>query len=587
MEFFLLALIVSVIGAAPLAVYQRFGTAILVGICETIVIWVIYYLAVPSLVWPWWGAAGVTVLFLWFVNAVINSWIADTQSEPHKGGWAFPVALMVLMFLSCFRGWTALRDDDYAAMLGKVEERKWTQDVQPKDPKHIRMASIENALQLARQTLGQMGAIGSQFSVADSNFVAPQLINGKFKIIVPIDFRGWLTWRATKRIPGYIVIDGEDPTVPGEFVKLPENEQFVYSPNACWEYRLDRHLWYNGYAAKGLTLYSLEIDERGKPWWVVTVFEPTIFTSGEKVLGVVLVDPVTGKSEFQKQGEIEEWVDMVIPKDYMENYISWHGKYQNGWLNSWTGKTAVTEAEDPIMVFGSDGLPYWVTGLTSDNGKDMSLIGLYYTQTRTGHTVFYQADGSIDTMILDAIAKHGQVQFRHLHGAVPQIYNIYGTMAAVAPLLNEKHLFSGVAIVNVREIQQIAIGNDQYEAFRNYQNILSLSGKQIAPDLTRVLSRLTGAVDRISTIEQNGTVTFFIKLEGIPHVFTAGMGILPSPAKLPITKPGDTVVVEFYASGESSEPLRTFENLSILLETTVAEEEVKAAASERKAAETK
>lgn len=575
MSFYLLGLVVSVIGVVPLLVAGQPRKAVALGVVSTLVFGTLYYLVPPSLVWPWWGVAGISVLLLWLIVSLLASSINDKEEsdKAFSRTFLFPVGLMLGMIFSFCRGCGMFVANDYANMIGEVEERVWTQDVQPKDPRHIRMASHENAVMLARQALGQAGAIGSQFQILEKS-ATPQFINGKFAIVVPLDFNGWLTWRATKKVPGYILVDGEDPRAPATVVMLKEGDQFVYTPGAYWGNNLERHLWSDGYYDKGLDSYTLEVDDNNKAWWTVTVYEPTIFASGERMVGVVIVDPVTGSSTFYPTGKIPVWVDFALPSEFASNYVNWHGQYRDGWVNSWNQRKNITQAEDPILVYGSDNQPYWVVGVTSDNVSDSSLVGLYYINSRTGKATFYRASGSTHEAIVDAVDMNEQVRYRHLHGTVPQIYNVYGTMTSVIPLLNDSHLFNGVAIVDVENLQVIGIGHDQFEALRAYQKALPVSEHQIAPELAAGLNKVTGKVDRIAVLPQGGEATFCVHLVDLPHVFTAGMSL--SPDKLPLTQVGDDVTIQFYSSGESVEPMHTFENLSLPLESTVAQEEVRA-----------
>ena len=179
---------------------------------------------------------------------------------------------------------------------------------------------------------------------------------------------------------------------------------------------------------------------------------------------------------------------------------------------------------------------------------------------------------------MNAVNKNEQVQFRHLHGSVPQIYNIYGTMCSVVPLLNESHLFQGVAIVDVANIQVIGIGKDQFEALRAFQKALPVSGRQMAPELSRKIEKLEGKVSRIATINQNGDATFYLVLESVPHLFTCGISLCPE--KLPVTQTGDTVRIEYYCSSERIEPLHSFDNTSLKIEGTAGEKEVREAGAE-------
>ena len=568
MEFILFALLVSAFGVIPLLAHGKVGAAGYVFAVASVLFSVIFYFAVPSSVWPWWGIYGTCAWILWIASAIVDSVLEDNLQ------WTaiFPTALTIIYIVSgSARGWAIVNADEYAAMIGNVEERSWTQDVQPKDPRHIRMSSSENAATLARQTLGQAGSIGSQFQVDESRMTL-QKIKNEFWWVAPLDFNGWATWRATRKVPAYVRVSAENPTLPGELVNLSDDQQLRYTPEACWGTNLARHLWYSGYRDKGLIDDSLEIDDNGKPWWVVTVFHPTLFESGEKIDGVVVVDPATGDNKFYALDQVPDWIDRVVPRSFAKNYIKWRGMLHLGWTNAywlWGAGKDLTVPEEPNLVYGSDGYLMWATGATSPNENDTSLVGIYYTHSRTGRTVFYKAKGSTESAVLSAVDKDDQVQFKHLHGADTQLYNVYGTMAAIVPLLNENHLFQGVAIVNIENIQIMGIGSDQFTALRDYQKVMPLSGHQIAPELAHDIKVVEGVVDRRADVVLGGDQAIYLHISGVPHIFMASPKLS---AELPMTKEGDRVSVKFYASGEQVEPMEAFDNLSLKLEATTAEQ---------------
>jgi hypothetical protein len=578
MDFLFLALLVAALGSIPLWIRRKFVEGTFFLVVSALILWGIFYLSTPLTVWPLKGAYGYLTILLFFIAAIIASFEdGEPVFHPEMIG---AIVLVLVAFIAPMGGCGFIGHSKYASLLGEVEERVWTQDVQPKDPRHMRMSCSENAAFVAKQAFGQAGAIGSQFEVKNE-LVTPQLINKQFRLIVPVDFAGFWRWLYTKKIPGYIVVNGEDPTVPGTFVQLPEDKQFRYSPSAYWSHNLARHIWRKGYRNYAFTSCKLEVDDSNKEWWIVTLYKPVAAFWGPRFEGVLLVDPVSGDCIRHEPGKIPLWVDLAIPGEFVEKWVDYRGFYHRGWWNSWLGKKELTCAENPVMVYGNDGEPYWVTGQTSINTKDTSLLGLYYTDTRTAKTVSYKADGSTDASILNAVAKNEQVQYKQLHGVVPQVYNVLGTMASVVPLLNDGHMFQGVAVVNVKNVQIMGIGKDQFEAFREYDRLLSQSGHQVAPDLSRKIDRVVGTVKRITLVPQGSVPVFYLLIDGVPHSFTAGLQLSP---ELVFTREGDQVVITYYASGQTLEPMDSFDNQAIALESTQQEKDVASQAGIERAA---
>jgi hypothetical protein len=347
-------------------------------------------------------------------------------------------------------------------------------------------------------------------------------------------------------------------------------------PGACFGENLERHLWSEGYYDVGLTDYTFEIDEAGKAWWVVTVFEPTIAFWGEMVTGVAVVDPGNGDITFYPLGRVPHWIDRVIPADFVENWIEAYGEYRNGWVNSWWGKKDIVVPEEPNIVYGSDGEPYWATGITSHNEKDESLVGLIYTHARTGKSVYYRAVGGTDTAVLEAV--NNKVAYKKWHGASPVLYNLYGTMASIVPLLGESHTFQGVAIVRVDTLQ-VAVGEDQYVALREYQKMLAMSGQQVAFEAEHDQQRLEGTVDRFAAEVKGAETMYYLHLAGVDRLFTGASELSP---KLPLTHEGDMVELVYIASGEDVVPLIGFDNRSLPLQASPIQQAVRDAAATRR-----
>jgi len=552
---FLLTLLVAALGAAPLLFSSSKGTSRLLaaGIVAGAIVatgFPILYFGKVSLAPPLWGLYGVFVLGGWVLSAVIDG--VGAERVTYLTGVA-AVGAVVVLGRAC-TGCAAFRSDDYAKMIGHVEERVWTEDVQPADPGHIRLVPHEMALWLGNKQLGESGAIGSQYQISSEGLTL-QRIKGELWYVAPLDYRSFSTWQSSDHAPGYVMVHGEDPKRP---VVVKADERFLYTPGAYFGKSLERHLQDAGYRDVGLTDYSLEIDEAGKAWWVVSVYEYTIGYAGEKVTGVVVVDPTTGDTSYHGIGQVPDWIDRVVPKSFAKTYIADWGKYRGGWVNSWWGKRDLTEPEEPSLVYGHDGDPYWVTGITSTNENDEALIGLVYTDARTGVSTLYRTSGGTDAAILQAV--NNKVSFRKWHGASPVVYNINGTMASVVPLLGENHTFQGVAIVNIENPQYVALGDNQYQALREYQRLMAQSGDHASIDANKQAATRRGKVDRIAAEATPSGTSYYLFLEGGAKVYTAGSEISP---ELSLTRSGDEVEITCLETSDDVLTMLSFDNLAL------------------------
>jgi len=575
MYFALFALITAVLGIIPIFILKRYTVAIVTGVVSFFVLWGFYYLLVQSMVWPLGGTIGIIVLIFWIIIAFAAG--ADGENNFKFVVW-FPIALIVL-FIG--RGCAAsewVNPVEYASLIGNVEKEEWTQNVQPLDPKHIRLVARELAEFLADKQLGSApGAIGSQFKIS-KNTMTLQEVNGKLQYIAPLDFGGLWEWNSANVSPGYVIVDAEDPLKPA-VLKL--GKKFRYTPEAYFGNNLDRMLHKKGYLISStITDRSFEVDDNEKPWWVVTVYEPTIGWWGDKIKGVVVLDPDSGEDTFYPLGKIPEWIDRAVPQDFVSDYISYYGSLSGGYWNKnsmFGAKLNLTEPETPFFVYGADGRSYWSTGITSTNVNDQSTIGYMYTDARTGKSKFFHAVGATDEAVITAV--DNKVAYKKWHGTGPTLYNIYGKLSSIVPLLGENHTFQGVAIVDISNMQ-VALGDNEIQALREYQKMISSSGKQIAPEMARQQENVEGVVDRCSHETKGSETIYYLYIKTIPYTFTGTSEL--SPAKLPITEKGDRVKISYIASGEDAQPMLSFDNLSISVKQTQNQEAVKKAAEENK-----
>lgn len=575
MYYFLIALLLSVIVSIPLYFGKEYVAGFIVVVVGTMVGWWAMYASAAGFPGPMFGGALFFLAIALTCAALLVGMFDSNTSNPITTA-ALPVLAWIALLGILLSGSPVFNASEYRALVGNMEKRVWTQDIQPKDPEHTRLVSDENALYLARKVVGEIGTIGSQFQVREDSLTL-QAIKGDLWYVVPLDFAGWRAWLNQGTSVGYIMIHAEDPNHQPIVKQLPKEKQFVYTPGAWFGNDLIRHLrQYEGNLRVDLKGTHLEIDENGEPWWITAAEVPTIGQFGNKVQGVFITNPVTGDSTFAKLGEVPAWVDRVMPEKLTMSYLNHWGNYVHGWMNSWWQNRDLTEAEKPSLIYSSAHDPMFVTGITSQNNRDDSLVGVVYTHTRTGKSVYYEVKGgATDDAVLNGVSKFQDVQFKHLHPANPQLYNLYGTMTSVVPLVNENHAYSGVAIANINNIQQIAIGRSLSEAVRQYQRLLGQTGDLAHLANDRKLSVIEGVLARAKQdLAPTGSV-YYIVLQGGKQVFVGGTGEFPL---IPLAQAGDKVEIEFINSGESIVPMHSFKNLSLVLVQTAGEVSV----SERK-----
>lgn len=574
---FQISLIIAAIAALPWLFSRKFAGAGIMAVIAFITALFLVWVTMPTTAGPLFGGVGVISIIFFFISGMISSKCSDNKAPAFIGIFALIAVAVIAICSSPF-----FRAKSYAALAPHVEPREWLKDFQPKDPRHFRISSSENALFLAGRAIGQAttldsngqpNAIGSQFKVFDE-VSSVQIINGEIWTVVPLDWAKWgPQYSSTTGVPGYIKVSGENPTIPAEYVSLGNGHEFRYTPEAVFSKNLERLVWSNN-LDKWIADIHLEIDENNKPHYIVSLSKPTIGWWGDKIVGAVIVDPTdgSGADKFIPLGKIPEWVDRVESQKIVHRNLDYHGKYAQGFLNRSFFGNSVLAATETHFGYGSDGEPVYATGITAHNNtgsetsKSGSLVAMYYTNTRTGETVEYMLKGgATEDRAIEQCNLIGDIRNKGYHGTTPQLYNVYGHISYVVPIQNASMAFAGVAIVSVMNPQIIAWGTNAHEAELAYKQVIVSSSSQMAIDGTRKLSTITGTVERMGSMLVSGSTTYFIQIKGMKHLLTVP---ITTSAKVPVTQIGDTVWVEYYDSGETVMPVNKFDNKSLELESS-------------------
>ena len=580
MYYLLMAWLPALLGAVPLLLRKKLGAAAALFIISGVVLQLFAWLGQPSTAYPLFGFAGFWTIVLWLVAAIIDGL---GEGEPTHTAW-LPAAGFTLLIGTWVMSWGMFNADNYSGLLGTVAAKEWTSTTQPKDPKHMAMVTPTTAEYLARKAIGQDGAIGSQFNI-DTDTMTEQLVNHELVYLFPLEYSGYSVWTSAGGVPAYILVYAEDPERKPVMVKLSPEHVLNYTPGAYFSNNLKRHMREQGHLNVGFALPRFEVDDQGRPWWITTTYKPTIGWSGEKLSSVLVTNPNSGETTEYALKDVPKWIDRVVPGDIVNEYISWRGNLSGGWWNSFWAQKELTEPEGyPVLIYGADNRPMWVTDITSNNGKDDSLLGLIYTDSRTGVSSYYAVNGGgTTTAIIAAVDKHPKVQYLHLHADYVQVYNIDGTMGAVVPLLNDNGAFQGVAIAELKNPQDVAVGVTQFEALIEYKKLLARRGQQIAVNGIVEVGTLHGTIGRIhQDVSAVNGGTYYFTVTGTAKIFTASSKDYP---KLPLTERGDLVDVKYLASSESMLTVMGFDNTSIVVEQSADEVAVTTAAKGRQQTE--
>jgi len=410
------------------------------------------------------------------------------------------------------------------------------------DLKHIRVVPQEAAVFAGNKVVGQLGAY---YTVGDFNV---QVANGRLVWVAPLEFQGLVQWLSRRTSPGVIVVSAEDPDGQPE---LRQRAPMRYIPSALFNDNLYRHV-YMTYGTEQILETTLQLDDSGNPEYLCTLGRPTIGWTGQRVTGVVIVDPATGamhRIDRRDFGSLPSWVSRVYPNDLALEYNSWFGQFVHGMWNYLLVKRDVhVPARDEVFGLLAGSRFVWFVDHTSP-ASDQSMTGFTYMDTVTGAMTYYTSSGGeFNSRGAEAaVASNPIVRQGKLFPTQPLLYDVFGQNTWVVPLVAETGKYQTVALVQAKN-GHVVVGTSsspkpQDDAFAQYATFLGVAGAPAAP-LSASALETGGTIDR-SANAPDGTVYFTLRGNG--RMYAADSR--DDPAVL-LMRPGDAV--RFHAAPPTS-----------------------------------
>ena len=504
------------------------------------------------------------VLAMFFVIAGILNMVFDREEQrftiTNKRNFKIAIGILAIaVVLPTLASTPIIRAKAYRNLLGTVKESEFTKDVSPVNVNEIRIVDEEMAMKLGDKKLGEVPAIGSVSKLGKFHI---QKVGEKLYWVAPLVHRDFIKWVTNMSgTNGYVMVSANDP----QDVKLVqkangEDIKIVYQPDAYILQDLHRHVYINGGMSKGMADYTLEIDDNGKPYWVVSLYEHKVGFGGANVNGTAIVDAKTGETKFYSIKDTPEWVDRIQPESFVVDQINSWGVYVNGFINSVISEKGVLKAtEGTSLVYGEDNKSYWYTGITSAGG-DESTIGFMLVDSRTKEAKLYKQPGATEMAAMKSA--EGSVQEKNYEATFPVMYNILGQPTYVSSLKDKAGLVKRVVFVSVEDYNIVGVGRDKAEAMKNYKDALESGGSSLEIDESDEFDKeLEGTVKRIAADTKNGNTVYYLTLdtdEG--NIFYATSKISK---ELPLTKEGDKIKITFSKDEKDVIEIDEFDNYNI------------------------
>jgi len=459
---------------------------------------------------------------------------------------------------------------DYRNLLGEVKKSDFSKSIPKVKLEDIRLVSLSTASTLAKKVLGQAEGdtvLGSQLKI-DYNSACIQEVRGELWWIFPLDFSGFFKWRNRKVVPGYIRVNAQDSTKEAELIDADRQSgkkfKIRYTREAFFASYLDRKV-YLQYPTIYNDDFTFEVDDNWRPYYVISATSPEIGFSGYKTRGVIIADPQTGKIEFRKMGNIPSWIDRVIPLYQAHDQMTWWGEYIHGWWNTIFSEKDIQIPTD--YEYGKDlwfvkvgKRKYWFTGMTSLNASDQSLVGTLMMDTRTGKASYHVIHGTDENGVLETVDAALGADSARWSPTQPIPYNLFGVPTWVLPVVSHEGIFQRLAMVDMNNINTIAVDKNINRALEKYRVLLARNSSTVKIDGSGVMRIGPVRVLRVGDTVSGGNKIFYLMLEGYGRRLFATSGETDKTRLAALVKQGDMVTVTCF---KTKEPVISINSLSI------------------------
>ena len=376
------------------------------------------------------------------------------------------VVLIAALAVGAISSWVVLRAGSYSKLLS-IQPGDFTAEVEEISYDQIPMLDADSASRLGARKLGELADMVSQFEILPT--YTQINYQGRPVRVTSLRYGDLIKWFTNRGdgLPAYIIIDMVSQEA--EVVRLPEGMKYTVAEH--FGRNLYRHLRFN-YPTMMFDEPVFEIDEEGTPYWVCSRIVRTIgLFGGVDVKGAVLVNAVTGESEYHEQ--VPNWVDRLYSADIIIQQYDFYGMYHNGFLNSMFGQKDVTVTTEGYNYIALEDDVYMYTGVTSVT-SDESNIGFILSNQRTKETHFYSIAGAEEYSAM--ASAQSQVQQMSYTATFPLLLNIAGQPTYFMALKGADGLVKMFAMVNVQQYDIVSTGSTVAECEINYRQTLAHRG---------------------------------------------------------------------------------------------------------------
>jgi hypothetical protein len=415
------------------------------------------------------------------------------------------VALLALVLSVGDRAWWPGNDKRLASLMPVAERRlaDFSDDfAKTAAGSGFLLPSIdeERAAKIAQGKAAELKGKGNYYPATDEAAIlhARQGERDRLVYVAPLEYADGTTalMRAAAGTPGYVEVDLED----GQARIVEVEGGMSYSPGAILARDLMRRV-----RAKFRTALlgeaHFEIDDSGKPWWIVEVLRRRAgLFGGTDAAGIVLVNAVTGSAERYPLGSQPGWIDRTVSFALALREAKDALRLKNGWANQkFKGKKEVLKLSEgygyEIYAAPSGTAAFLSVGVIDPKSAEGGLAGIMLIDLRAKEAARYEMKGVEELRAMDIAGQDERARGQGLAADWPMLDCVAGKPAYFLILKNSTA--TKYAYVDAAEGLKVAV-SDSADAARAM--MAGLSGGEKPPVSATEIAPTVGAPDSLDEV---------------------------------------------------------------------------------------
>lgn len=450
--------------------------------------------------------------------------------EVHKFILVIPIIIVGILLVNFILS-PIFNSKTYYERIKVIDDLDFIEDVKEADFNKLPLLDRDSSEKIGDRTMGQMSELVSQFDVSEQ--YTQINYNDEIIRVTPLEYNGGIKWFTNRKkgIPGYITVDSTD----GEAKLVKLDKGMKYAISGLFSDNLYRKLQFS-YPTKNFESVNFEIDNEGNPYYVASVVKYVGVGLRREVSGVVILNPINGRSDYYDVKDVPSWVDHVYEADLILEQVNDWGKYKNGFINSLIGQRDVVQTTTGYNYLAQDDDIYLYTGITSVLA-DESNIGFVLTNMRTKETKFYGVAGAEEYSAMES-AK-GQVQQMNYTSTFPLLINLNNKPTYLISLKDNAGLVKMYAFVDVVDYQKVVVTDSSKGIKKAAEAYL---GEVFDDESGKASTEKKIILKDINTVIIDGNTYYYLRDNEDKRY---RVSIKVNRNKLPFLKIGDEVLIKF------------------------------------------